>query len=293
MRVTQTQAHRAQLLEARRKKADAADAAKIASSGRRITRPSDDPAGARRALLVKAASEDYAIGRSKIDHAGAEHARREGALDEMTGRLTRAREVALSMANATMSASERSAAAAEIVEIKSTLVELGNTRFLDRYLFAGSATNAAAFDAAGTYQGNADEITVVLPGGVESPVTADGGALLRGTGGDQDVIGALDGLIAGLQGNNVVAIRAGLDEVAASIDHVIETRSELGADVGLLENLDAIFETAEISLEDHRAQIEEADIVEAYSAVVQTRGAYEQALQVTAKSRTPSIFDLL
>ncbi len=293
MRVTQTQAHRAQVLETRRKQADQAKASRTATSGRRIERPSDDPAGSRRALLAKAAAEDYSIGRAKIDQAGAEHQRRELALAEMTTRLSRAREVALAMANATMSASERTAAAAEVTEIKQTLIELGNTKFLDRYLFAGSATDAPAFAATGAYQGNADEITIDLPGGVDAPVTADGGELLRGTAGDQDVVGALDGLIAGLQTNDVSVIRTGLDELAASIDHVIQSRSELGADVGLLENLDAIFESAESALEDRRAQLEEVDIVEAYSAVVQTRQAYEQALQVTAKSRTPSIFELL
>ena len=293
MRVTQSQANRAQLLETRQKKVASSKAARIATSGKRIERPSDDPTGSRRALLARAAAEDYAIGRAKINHAGAEQQRREGALAHMTSALSRARDVALSVSNGTISAAQRATAASEITQIKETMIELGNTKFLDRYLFAGSQTNTAAFTALGAYAGDATQINVALPGGIAAPITSDGGALLRGTGGAQDVIGALDSLIVGLQANTLPVIRTGLDELAASIDHVVDSRAELGADVGLLESLDAVFQTAEMDIEQQRVQIEDVDIVEAYSAVVRTRQAYESALQVITQSRTPSIFELL
>ena len=293
MRVTQKQVYRAQLLDADRKKSEQADAARRGTSGLRLERPSDDPGGSRRALLLRAAQEDYAIGRAKIDRAGAEYGVRETALASMTSALSRAREVSVSMANGTMSADNRVAAAAEITEIRDTLIQLGNTRFMDRYLFAGAQTNAAAFDAAGVYQGDAILVSIDLPDGGSAEVTADGGDLLRGTGGAQSVLGAVEGMIAALQANNLPLIQAGLDELDDSIDYVVQTRSEFGASVNLIENLDMIFESAEIQVQESRSKVEDMDVVVAYSEVVRTGQAYEQALQVMSRSRTPSIFELL
>ena len=293
MRVTQKQVYRAQLLDADRKKSEQADAARRGTSGLRLERPSDDPGGSRRSLLLRAAQEDYAIGRAKIDRAGAEYGVRETALASMTSALSRAREVSVSMANGTMSADNRVAAAAEITEIRETLIQLGNTRFMDRYLFAGAQTNAAAFDAAGVYQGDAILVSIDLPDGGSAEVTADGGDLLRGTGGAQSVLGAVEGMIAALQANNLPLIQAGLDELDDSIDYVVQTRSEFGASVNLIENLDMIFESAEIQVQESRSEVEDMDVVVAYSEVVRTGQAYEQALQVMSRSRTPSIFELL
>jgi flagellar hook-associated protein 3 FlgL len=293
MRVTQKQVYRAQLLDADRKKSEQAGAARRGTSGLRLERPSDDPGGSRRSLLLRAAQEDYAIGRAKIDRAGAEYGVRETALASMTSALSRAREVSVSMANGTMSADNRVAAAAEITEIRETLIQLGNTRFMDRYLFAGAQTNAAAFDAAGVYQGDAILVSIDLPDGGSAEVTADGGDLLRGTGGAQSVLGAVEGMIAALQANNLPLIQAGLDELDDSIDYVVQTRSEFGASVNLIENLDMIFESAEIQVQESRSEVEDMDVVVAYSEVVRTGQAYEQALQVMSRSRTPSIFELL
>ena len=293
MRVTQSQAYRAQLQDARRKKADSAQAAHRASSGRRIDRPSDDPSGSGRALLLKAAAKDFTIGREKIDRAVAETERREAALGTITTALSRAREVAVGMANGTMSADARARAAQEVSGLRETVLYMGNTEFMGRHLFAGAQTDTAAFDLTGAYVGDSVGVSVELPGGTSTSVTADGGALLRGTGGAQSVLGALEGLIAGLQTNNITAIRTSFDEIDASIDHVIEARTQIGAEMGRVETLDQTFEAGEIALDERRAGIEEIDVIEGYSEVVRTRQAFEQALQVTAKSRTPSIFDLL
>jgi flagellar hook-associated protein 3 FlgL len=293
MRITASQVSRAQLLEARRKQVDGAKAGQRASSGRRIDRPSDDPSGSRRALLVKAAIDDYAIGRKKIDRAATEHERREAALALMTTALSRAREVAVGMANGTTDAATRTAAAAEIDGIRQTLVNLGNTRFSGRFLFAGAQTDAPAFSAAGLYEGDTNPVQVELPTDITTTVTADGGALLRGTGGAQSVLGAVEGLQAGLLNNDITAIRTGLDELGASIDHVIDSRAALGASLSVIERLDEIFSTVEATLENERAGIETVDLVEAYSDVVRTRAAYEQAIRVMVSSRTPSIFELL
>ena len=107
------------------------------------------------------------------------------------------------------------------------------------------------------------------------------------------MLGAVEGLGTALETNNVTAVRASLDDLDGSIDHVIQSRAALGSSMNLIESLDSIFETQELALEERRTSLEDVDVVDAYSEVIRTRDAYQQSLRVMSQSRTPSIFEML
>ena len=67
MRVAASHAWRQQIESIQRASRDSLEAQRIASSGRRIERPSDDPAGFHRATLLEAMQADLGAGRRKAE----------------------------------------------------------------------------------------------------------------------------------------------------------------------------------------------------------------------------------
>ncbi len=134
------------------------------SSGRRILRPSDDPAGTSRALLLRrelAGSERIqaaiGLGRGQLDQATS-------TLQHASELLTRARELLLQGMNGTLGDEDRKTVAAELVELREQLLDAGNLRSGDAYLFGGTRTGAAPFEELSLngrtrvfYRGNSEE----------------------------------------------------------------------------------------------------------------------------------------
>jgi flagellar hook-associated protein 3 FlgL len=107
------------------------------STGRRVLRPSEDPAAAIRAMAAQRGQEFKQQVLSNIDSANTILAASETSLAQVQNLLNEARAIAVESAGNTLSAGERTANAVQIRETLSKLVELGNSRFRDQFLFAG------------------------------------------------------------------------------------------------------------------------------------------------------------
>ncbi|MEM1333935.1 MAG: flagellar hook-associated protein FlgL, partial [Actinomycetota bacterium] len=115
------------------------------ASGRRILQPSDDVVGATRALSVRrqlSSAERYldAINSSKpeVDIATA-------SLQEGGNVLSEARVLLLQAMNGTLAQSDRESIAAQMELLLDSLVDVGNTRSGERYVFSGTKTSTPAF----------------------------------------------------------------------------------------------------------------------------------------------------
>ena len=170
------------------------------ASGRRILRPSDDPTGAARALSlareladVGRYSQTIELGLSSVDGAAS-------ALQDATGMLAEGRAVLIQALNGTLSDEDRAALATEIEGLRAQLLELGNRRIGDRYLFGGTNTDAPPFQEVTVngerrvvYVGNDEEQLVRVGEGSDLALNVSG----------RDVFAALDYLgtsFAGLTG---------------------------------------------------------------------------------------------
>ena len=115
------------------------------ASGKRITKPSDDPTGAARVLgLVQrlAGGDRYAAAsqtaRSRIDY-GASN------LQDISGLVTETRELLLQGMNGTTNASERELLAENVSQIRSQILELANGKGTGGFLFSGLQTSTKPF----------------------------------------------------------------------------------------------------------------------------------------------------
>src|SRR5689334_19055592 len=140
-----------------------AKAQEIATTGRRINYISDDPIGAVRVLRLRGFASSLDQFKRNIDHAQPFLEQADSVLSNVNDGINRAKELALSVANDTVTPSDRQAAAAEVHQIYLNLLSQANTKVENQYVFGGFATTTQPFTAAANgvdYLGNNGQIAV-------------------------------------------------------------------------------------------------------------------------------------
>ncbi|MDL1986775.1 MAG: flagellar hook-associated protein FlgL [Deltaproteobacteria bacterium] len=132
----------------------------ILFSGKRINKPSDDPIGMGKVLdyrktiwAIDQYDRNIAHGESWLDLT-------DSTLNAVGDSLIRAKELALSQANATANADTMKAVAEEVKNIYDYLLQLANTKLGNSYIFAGHKTDTSPFsrddDYIASYNGEAE-----------------------------------------------------------------------------------------------------------------------------------------
>ncbi|MFK7738710.1 MAG: flagellar hook-associated protein FlgL [Planctomycetota bacterium] len=154
------------------------------ATGRRVNRPSDDPAAALRILPLRndiadleQLSENVSIARETLDTSTA-------ALEDASSVMTRVRELATQAANGTLSQRDRNSIGAELDQLLNQMLGLANSRRGDRFLFGGTETGSAPFDLNETgertlavYTGNRENLEVDVAPGVTTGLNVPGDAI--------------------------------------------------------------------------------------------------------------------
>ncbi len=176
------------------------------STGKRILRPSDDGVGTAIAMSLtrqKAAVEAHLTGVNSVQPVLATSTIE---LEEASEVLSEARALVLQAMNGSQSPSDRAAIGDQIEQIADTLFEIANTRFGDRYLFAGTDTVNPPFvnDPAGTdryvsYRGDTNEQLIRIGNGTTVSINLPGNQIF---GGDQTTGTSYSGLTGLASGSN-------------------------------------------------------------------------------------------
>lgn len=130
---------------------------------KRITKPSDDPLGAARILESRTEMTGFQQFEKNIVSTKSFVEFSEQSLAEVNELLIRAKELAIQQASDGASGPEtRKMVAMEIKQIFEQMVNIGNRKFGDRYLFGGYKTLKAPFDMQGNYYGDDAEVEVPI-----------------------------------------------------------------------------------------------------------------------------------
>ena len=134
-----------------------------ASTQKRVTKPSDDPVAAARVLALRVDERQNAQFIKNIQQARSFLEASETALAEATDVLIRLKELAIQQANdAGASPDTRRFAAEEVAQMYHQMIQIGNRKLGERFLFSGAKTTTAPFSKQGDYQGDALELPVQI-----------------------------------------------------------------------------------------------------------------------------------
>jgi flagellar hook-associated protein 3 FlgL len=264
------------------------------SSGREISRPSDSPTGTVSAMQFRSeirTNEQWS--RNAADGIGWL-----GTIDQtLTSALDstrRARDLTLQGLNSGAgSAQSREALAAEIDQLRTGLIGLANTRYLDRPVFGGTTPGTQSYDAAGAYAGPATSLPVLRTVGASATVRVDQtGPEVFGPDGANlfDVLGKIS---ADLRANDITALRADLGDLDTAMRRIQGKLSEVGANYNRVEQMRKAAEDRVISLRASLAGVEDIDLPRTIVDLQMQQVAYEAALGATQRIVTPSLADFL
>lgn len=142
-----------------RQQSKVSDTQEQISTGRRVLTPSDDPASATRVLGLNQALKTVQQYQENIDRAQSRLETEEGILGGVTNILQRVSELSVQGNNDTLSATDKSAVAAEVFQLLEQLYAMANTQDSNgEYIFAGyqSGTKPFTNPAIGSYLYNGD-----------------------------------------------------------------------------------------------------------------------------------------
>ncbi len=268
------------------------------SSGKIYHSPSDAPITLTRALGLRSSIKETDQYQDNIRYGQGWVAATENAIDQVHDRLLRAKTLAIQGANDSQNADSRKAIAKEVKRLLEDVVALGNTQLGGRYVLAGSRTKGydpgeAPFvlnqDNTVTYNGNREDISLTVAGGVKQKINLDGHTALVKSG----VFSALKDLYDSLMSNSQPDIEVAIAEVDKSLEYVGQQLSELGAQANSLDNKRDMAESLSFVNTERLSDTEDTDIVEAITDLKTYETSYQAALAAASKVMQQSLVDYI
>jgi flagellar hook-associated protein 3 FlgL len=151
------------------------------ASGKRITRPSDDPAGIRDALLLRTSISRTNQFIRNIDSNRIYLQAGDSALESVDISLIRTKELAVSELGGLATAETRGFAANELDQIISQVFESANTKVKNQFVFAGTEFRTQPFEQSASgavYFGNSERFKIVVGSNTNTDFTLPGSETL-------------------------------------------------------------------------------------------------------------------
>lgn len=261
------------------------------SSGKMITRASDNPGGAVEAMQLRgdiARQQQY--GRNSDDGLGWLGVA-DATLSTVGTQVNRARDLLLQGATTGAYGQDaRDAMAMEVSDIRAQLIGLANARYLDRPIFGGTTSGSTAFDSGGVYVG--DTGTVLRTVGDSTKVRVDVASEdAFGTGATQLFTVLAD--IATALRTDPTALQANLGNLDTAASVLRSAQSSVGARYNQLTKTRQAADDRVIDLTSQLSNVEDIDLPKTITDLQLRQTAYQAALAATAKVVQPSLVDFL
>jgi flagellar hook-associated protein 3 FlgL len=262
------------------------------SSGKQISRASDSPTGTVSAMQFRgdiAKLKQYSRNADDgLGWLGTADTTLTGALDQ----VNRVRELVLQgmSTGAAGSPDAREALATEVAGLRTSLIGLANTQYLDRPIFGGTTTGSAAFDAAGSYVGDSGSISRTVSDNTKVRVDTDAAATF-GTGSGQ-LFTVLGKIVSDLR-TSPSSLGGDLTQLDAARGSIQSSLSSVGARYNQLTQMRQAADDRVLDLSSQLSEVEDIDLPKTLTDLQLQQTAYQAALAAGAKVVQPSLVDFL
>jgi flagellar hook-associated protein 3 FlgL len=271
---------------------------------KRINRPSDDPNGMARVLAGRstlAAVEQYADnikqGKNRLEFT-------EETLKLVDDLVQQARGVAGEKSGNNVTETERQFAAAQVKEIFEEVQQLANSKWGERYMFAGHQTDTAPFQVDDlsdpytvSYRGDDGSFRFSIADGVELSVDADGRNYFQDEPDGVNIFDSLHDLIDGLENPDMeegsAQIRATIDSLEEAHVQVMNKRSEAGPKLSRLQATAEHWTNIQNTVQAGISREEDVDIAQAIIELKNLETAYESTMAAASRIIQPSLVNFL
>lgn len=254
-------------------------------SGKKINKPSDDPAGMSRVLDYRTAIakiEQYDLNivdaKTRLEYT-------ETVLDSVSDLIKEAKNIA-----SNTSEDKGNALAGNVADIRDQVLQYANSKLGNNYIFGGYQTASPPFQPDGTYLGDSGTKNYLVADNIQINIKADGGDIFKSVG---DVFSVLDDLESALLADDLVGINSQVQPLFAIDEHIEEVRAENSAKYRRLDVTQTHWESFKVRMDTMLTDTEDADVTaEALNLKVQ-QTSYEIALSTSASIIQPNLMQFL
>ncbi|RYL95812.1 flagellar hook-associated protein FlgL [Sporolactobacillus sp. THM7-4] len=267
------------------------------ASGKKITRPSQDPVVATMGISYRTDvshidkyEDNVSTANKWIDSSGS-------ALSSVNDVLNRIRELTVEASNDTYGSDQRAAVAKEVDQLTSQIVTIGNTQVGGQYIFSGKDTQNVLLteDSSGNVSINAKALanpvlTIPVNDGMTVPINVDPGQVFSAS-----LFSDLKDLRDTLNNpdSNGPAISAYLDKIDRHLDAVTGAQTASGGNSNRISMIKNRLDTQKTIATKIMSNNEDADYAETIVKLNQQQNVYTAALSVGARIIQTSLVDFL
>ena len=274
------------------------------ASGKEISRPSDDPYHAARAMALRQSLEGNRQYQRNVQDAQGWATMTEDGLDDITSNVSLARDLLVQASTDSSDPAARQAIAAQMGQLIEAIKQGAAKTYNGSYVFAGSETSVRPYVAGAddTYHGNEGGFNPAVVGivreigpGVTMTINSIGRDVL-GDGqaaGDDKLLHVLRDAVDHLNAADGPSLRADLTRLDSNLDHILEVRAANGARSQRLETALGRLQQAEETTLGQLSDTEDADIAETLIQLNSQTAAYQAALRAGASLIQASLMDFL
>lgn len=158
-----------------------------AATQKRVTKPSDDPMSASRVLSNRIDLQGNKQFLKNLNYAKSFLDYTDQSLGDLSDAISRAKELTISQANdASSSETSRQVVATEIKQLLDQMVQIGNRKLGDRFIFSGFKTTTQPFNTEGDYTGDQGEMLIHVDKGSFIAMNMPGDKVFLGEGSVKD-----------------------------------------------------------------------------------------------------------
>ncbi len=253
------------------------------STGKKVNRPSDAPAGARQILSLRSEASRLDQYSSNVKTATQSLNFNASTLQGTANILQRIQELTMQGVNSTTDADGRKAIASEINELVESVLDSANSTRLGRYIFAGTKTKTVPFEAtrngdaeisAITYQGNLEKIEYKVGVSASAQVNQTGKEIFI----DNKLFSSIINIRDDFKSGTAATAQTELDNLESAQISVLNAIAKAGGIANTLELTDNKITDIKLSLNEMLATTESADITELVLKLKEQENVYQASL---------------
>ena len=270
------------------------------TSGKRVQVASDDPTAAMRVMNTDsslAALDQY---RTNVQLASSRLNIEDSSLQQIGDLVTRAKELAVAQVGGTADASTRATANAEVQQLFTQLISIGNTQFGNEYIFGGAQSQTVPFTQSGN--GATLSYTSTNPAGTRQMAIGDGQTIAASLDGSQlllnsGVLDAVKALSAALDPSSSTygqtGISAAMNQLDAAFNNVQALVGDVGARGKQLDTTEQNLVAYKSNLTTFKSDLQDVDVEQAVTELTNRQMAYQAAMLATSKVMGLTLTDYL
>ena len=291
MRITEGMTYLSFLGDLQQTKQQMADAELQVTSGKKVNKPSDDPAAA--ADIVQISSEQAANAQytSNINSANAKLNAADSSLSSvqtMVNRVLQLAELGVS------SGSNPQGSVQELQGLRDQMVSVANTTVQGRYIFGGTATTTAPYveqsDGSVTCQGNNTVGTLQVSPNTTVETQIPGSQIFSGS---VDIFSTMSQLITAMQNGDSTGIAAQISQLQQFSDNVSTAQSRVGGDLNVASSINNQLTAEGLAESTELNNVQSSDSAQALTQLTLSQTNLQATLAVGAKIAQVSLLDYL